>query len=114
MKAVLALLCSLSLFAAPVLAQDKKDEKKAPSAAQKKQQERMRDCNKKAGARGLTGDERKNFVSACLRSEPSAAGAKGAKMTQQQSRMRDCNKKAGERLLKGDERKNFMSACLKG
>ncbi|HWA39600.1 MAG TPA: PsiF family protein [Burkholderiales bacterium] len=114
MKAILAALCTLSIVVAtPALGQDKKDEKKAPSVAQKKQQERMRDCNKKATERALTGDERKNFVSACLRSAPAATTAKGEKMTPQQARMRDCNKKAADRALKGDERKNFMSACLK-
>ena len=109
MKTLLAVLCTLSLFATPVLAQDKKDAKKEPSAAQKKQQERMRDCNDKVGDR--KGDERKKFMSACLKGETSA---KGAKMTEQQTRMKDCNKQAGDKGMKGDERKKFMSACLKG
>ena len=43
------------------LAQDKK----APSAAQKKQQERMKDCNDKAADK--KGDERKKFMSGCLK-----------------------------------------------
>ena len=38
-----------------------------PSAAQKKQQERMASCNKEAGAKGLKGDERKKFMSGCLK-----------------------------------------------
>jgi hypothetical protein len=85
------------------LAQDKKE----PTAAQKKQQERMKDCNAKAGER--KGDERKKFMSACLKGDaPSAAQAK------QQERMKECNKQAGDKKLKGDERKTFMSACLKG
>ena len=66
MKTLIAMLCTLSLFATPVLAQDKKDApKKAPSAAQKKQQERMKDCNEKVGDK--KGDERKKFMSACLK-----------------------------------------------
>jgi hypothetical protein len=109
MKTLLALLCTLSLFATPVLAQDKKDAKKEPSAAQKKQQERMRDCNEKVGER--KGDERKKFMSACLKGE---TAGKGAKMTEQQTRMKDCNRQAGDKGMKGDERKKFMSACLKG
>ena len=40
-------------------------EKKAPSAAQKAQQERMADCNKKAN--DMKGDERKKFMSECLK-----------------------------------------------
>jgi hypothetical protein len=41
------------------------DGKKEPSAAQKKQQERMKDCNAKA--EGKSGDERKKFMSTCLK-----------------------------------------------
>ena len=67
MKAILAVLCTLSLLATPVLAQEKKAEKKAPSAAQKEQQERMRQCNREAGDKGLKGDERKRFMSSCLK-----------------------------------------------
>lgn len=109
MKTLIAMLCTLSLFASPVLAQDKKDAKKEPSAAQKKQQERMKDCNEKVGER--KGEERKKFMSACLKGD-SDKGSK--KMTEQQSRMKDCNKQAGDKGMKGDDRKKFMSACLKG
>ena len=100
MKALIAAI-SLCLFALPAYAQDKKE----PSAAQKKQQERMKDCNAKA--EGKKGDERKKFMSACLKDPgPSAAQKK------QQDRMKDCNAKAEGK--KGDERKKFMSGCLKG
>jgi len=114
MKMLLAVLCALSLFASPVLAQEKKDAakkemKKEPSAAQKNQQQRMKDCNEKVGER--KGDERKKFMSACLKG---GADKGGKKMTEQQSRMKDCNREAGQKGLKGDERKNFMSGCLKG
>jgi hypothetical protein len=39
--------------------------KKEPSEAQKKQQARMQDCNAKA--EGKSGDERKKFMSSCLK-----------------------------------------------
>ena len=39
--------------------------KKEPSEAQKKQQERMKDCNAKA--EGKAGDDRKKFMSSCLK-----------------------------------------------
>jgi hypothetical protein len=95
----LALACALALSTA-VFAQDKA---KAPDPkAANPQQERMKDCNKRA--EGKTGDDRKKFMSACLSGEPVA-------MTQQE-RMTACNKKAG--AMKGDERKQFMSSCLKG
>lgn len=112
MKALVAVLCSL-LLAVPAYAQDKKDAapKKEQSAAQKKQQERMKDCNEQAGAKKMEGDARKKFMSACLKGE---TAAKGDKMSEQQSRMKDCNRQAGDKGLKGEDRKKFMSACLKG
>lgn len=82
----------------------------APKAAEtakaaNPQQERMKDCNKKA--EGMSGDKRKEFMSACL----SGKDAPAVKMTQQE-KMKSCNTKAGE--MKGDERKKFMSSCLSG
>ena len=55
MKDLIAAL-SLSLIALPGYAQEKKE----PSAAQKKQQERMKSCNERAGVQKLEGDARKN------------------------------------------------------
>ena len=71
------------------------------------QQERMVQCNK--DATGKTGDERKTFMSACLKGETVAA-APSAKMTQQE-KMKACNAKAAD--MKGDDRKKFMSDCMK-
>lgn len=110
MKGLMAALCVLMLAASPLaLAQDKA--KKEPTEAQKKQQQRMADCNKQAGAKKLEGDARKKFMSACLSGE--GAGPTAAQKKQQQ-RMADCNKEAGAKKLEGDARKKFMSACLKG
>lgn len=69
----------------------------APTA----QQEKMIACNK--DAEGKKGDERKAFMSQCLKKKPEP--------TTQQDKMKACNKQAGE--IKGDERKKFMSDCLK-
>jgi hypothetical protein len=105
MKLLIAALC-LAFATSGALAQDKKE----PSAKQKAQQERMKDCNGKAGDK--KGDERKKFMSSCLKggSSPDATPAQKA----QQERMTACNKQATEKKLKGDERKKFMSGCLKG
>lgn len=104
MKFLIAAIC-LAFATTGALAQDKKDAKKEPSAAQKKQQERMKACNEKAADK--KGDERKAFMSSCLKDkEPTAAQKK------QQDKMASCNKQAGDK--KGDERKKFMSSCLKG
>ena len=64
------------------------------------QQSKMSECNKEAGAK--KGDERKQFMSSCLK--------KDKPMTQQE-KMKACNKDATGK--KGDDRKSFMSECLK-
>ena len=85
MKKLLVVLC-LALATSPLaLAQDKakdaakkaapaaeksakqKAPKKEPSEKQKAQQERMKACNSKAGDKGMKGDERKKFMSSCLK-----------------------------------------------
>jgi hypothetical protein len=109
MKMLIAALCSFALLASPLaFAQDK--DKKAPTAAQKKQQERMKSCNEKAGDK--KGDERKKFMSTCLKADAGETG--GKKTTAQQDKMKACNKQASDKKLKGDDRKKFMSGCLKG
>ena len=104
MRLVIAAVC-LAFAATGAYAQDKKE----PSAAQKKQQTRMKECNERAGDK--KGDERKNFMSACLKG---GSTAPTAAQKEQQGRMKDCNKQASDKKLKGDERKKFMSTCLKG
>lgn len=70
------------------------------------QQEKMTSCNATATAKALKGDERKAFMSTCLKADDKST------MTPQQ-RMTACNKDAATKALKGDERKAFMSDCLK-
>ena len=69
------------------------------------QNERMKACNEKAT--GKKGDERKEYMSACL-----AGKEPEPKLTAQQQRMKDCNARAAGKT--GDDRKKFMSECLKG
>ncbi len=68
------------------------------------QQEKMKTCNADATAKALKGDERKAFMSDCLKAKPAAT---------QQDKMKTCNADATTKALKGDERKAFMSDCLK-
>jgi DNA-binding protein YbaB len=93
--------------------------KKAPSAAQLAQQEKMKTCNKEAAAKALKGDERKAFMKNCLSGKTSTAPvtvapatAPAATKVTQQDKMKACNKDAKEKALKGDKRKKFMSECL--
>ncbi|AZF61578.1 MULTISPECIES: PsiF family protein [Pseudomonas] len=82
----------------------------AATAAQTAQQQKMTTCN--AEAKGKTGDERKTFMSTCLKAAPAANDAKT--LTPQQQKMKDCNATAKTKALTGDARKTFMSTCLKG
>jgi hypothetical protein len=81
----------------------------APAKPRTAQQQRMADCNKEAT--GKKGDERKAFMSSCLKGQ-SMAAAPSAKATQQE-KMKTCNADAKTKALKGAERKTFMSGCLK-
>ena len=78
------------------------------------QQNKMKDCNTQADAKGLKGagkgSERQAFMKECLSAKPAAA-AGGA--TTQQEKMKTCNAEATAKGLKGDARKEFMSGCLK-
>lgn len=57
-----------SLLLVPVhAADDEEKEKRAPTAAQSSQQNKMKTCNAEAGKKGLKGDERRAFMSACLK-----------------------------------------------
>ena len=68
------------------------------------QQEKMTTCNADATAKALKGDERKAFMSNCLKKSVPAT---------QQEKMKTCNADASTKALKGDERKAYMSDCLK-
>ncbi|MHC8404463.1 MULTISPECIES: PsiF family protein [unclassified Pseudomonas] len=75
------------------------------------QQNKMTTCNADATAKSLKGDERKAFMSTCLKAAPAANDDKV--LTAQQQKMKTCNADAATKALKGDERKAFMSDCLK-
>ncbi len=51
------------------LAEEK--ETKPPTPAQQAQREKMKACNADAGKQELKGDERKKFMSSCLKSDKS-------------------------------------------
>ncbi|KQN63080.1 MULTISPECIES: PsiF family protein [unclassified Erwinia] len=80
----------------------------AVAADKTPQQEKMTVCNKQAGEKALKGDDRKAFMSNCLKKDQKMEG-----MTPQQMKMKTCNADATQKALKGDERKTFMSSCLK-
>lgn len=67
------------------------------------QQQKMVGCSGQAKEKALKGDERKAFMSECLKAEKTAH-------TAQQMKMKDCNKQAAGKT--GAERKAFMKECL--
>ncbi len=75
------------------------------------QQQKMTVCNQQASKQSLKGDERKTFMSSCLKKNSTTAD--GKVLTAQQQRMKDCNAQAKSKSLAGDARKTFMSSCLK-
>lgn len=75
------------------------------------QQTKMTACNADASAKALKGDERKAFMSSCLKATPPAPVSDGPSTPQE--RMKTCNATATTQALKGDARKAFMSDCLK-
>lgn len=84
------------------------------------QQDKMKGCN--VEAKGMKGDERRAFMSKCLKKDyvlksAASTNAKPAASTaapvKQQDKMKSCNADAKAKALKGDERKAFMKECLK-
>ena len=118
MSKLMAALAAGLFFVSVAQAQDKKPaDKPAAPAAEKKassQQNKMADCSKEAKEKKLAGDERKKFMSGCLKGGAAAPQATAGKPADQKQKMAYCNKEAGAKQLKGDERKKFMSGCLKG
>jgi hypothetical protein len=98
-KSLIAALAAAALYAAPALAQEKKE--------LTDQQKRMQQCNADAKKQQFKdNDARQAFMSTCLKG--------GAAPMTQQEKMTYCNKQAGDKGMKGDERKAFMSKCLSG
>jgi uncharacterized protein YdeI (BOF family) len=98
MKKLIAAICFMFALSPLALAQDKgkSDEKKAAPAAekpakaaekpakkeptekQKAQQEKMKACSGEASQKKMKGDERKKFMSECMKSQPAKAPEKKA------------------------------------
>lgn len=76
------------------------------------QQQRMADCNKHAT--GKKGDERRAFMSSCLKSKTASAHATSTARQARHDKRKSCNADAKAKALTGADRKAFMSGCLKG
>ena len=116
----LGALVSILLVAGSTAGADEKKEQTTPQA------QRMTECNAQARDRHLSGDERRHFMSDCLKAHPATQDAAARTDTTPKSRpaggehsggqgekMKACNQQAAGKNLHGDERKQFMSQCLK-
>lgn len=112
-----ALASVLAFAASGAFAQD------AGSAAQSKsgkpltaQQMRMKNCNAEAKSQALKGDERKAFMSTCLKSQGKAIAANGDDKpapSPAQITRKACGDEAKSQGLKGEERKEFVRNCVR-
>ena len=91
------------------------------------QQSKMKACNADAKSQALKGDERKAFMSTCLKggsaqaampaaqpaqaAQPAPAVAKAE--TPRQAKRKACGAEAKSQSLKGDDRKAFVKDCMK-
>jgi hypothetical protein len=67
-------------------------------------------------SRGMKGEERREFMSECLRKHPADGAAKEAAVAgaSGHGKLAPCNAEADRRKLHGDERSAFLGACLRG
>lgn len=104
-----AFTCTAHAAAAPETAPGKSGK---PLTAQ---QARMKGCNADAKAKSLKGDERRAFMSTCLKGGTNALTAhdadKAASPSTAQTRRKACSAQAKEKGLKGSERKAFVRDC---
>lgn len=79
------------------------------------QQARMKGCNAEAKSQSLKGDERRAFMSTCLKGGSTALTAhdtaKATTPSQAQLKRKACSAQAKEKGLKGSERKTFVRDC---
>ena len=80
----------------------------APAGALTSQQQKMKDCNAQATQKSLSGDQRKDFLSSCLK-----ADSGHTQLTSQQQKMKDCNASATTQGLKGSAHQDYVTSCLK-
>ena len=64
-----AAIASLLALPTQAVASEEEKPKRQPTAAQTAQQNKMKACNAEAGKKGLKGDERRTFMSECLKAD---------------------------------------------
>jgi hypothetical protein len=111
------LLSSLALSAYAADAAKPAAPKASPAAAKVAAGNKLGACSTEAKEKGLKGEERNKYLSACAKggaaaSAPAVAASADAKKAQG-SKLGACSKQAKEKGLKGEERNKFLSECSK-
>lgn len=96
-----------ALAASPVLAAD------APGKHLTPQQQKMANCSHEAGAKSLKGDERRAFLSTCLKGDGAVAAIEKPAPADApaQSKKQSCRAEAKRQHLTGNARKTFLDNC---
>jgi psiF repeat len=83
------------------------------AAAQNKpdasQQDKAKACNNMADKKGLTGNDRKNFMQSCM---SKANGTQPVSDMSQSDKMNACKSLADKKNLTGKDRRSFIKDCM--
>jgi hypothetical protein len=83
------------------------------AAAQDKQgpsqQDKMKACNNMADKKGLTGNDRKNFMQDCV---SKATSNQPLNDVSQKDKMNVCKNLADKKSLQGSDRRSFIKDCM--
>ncbi len=71
-------------------------------------QDKVKACNNAADAKGLKGDDRKNFMQDCL----NKAGVQQPSEMSQKDKMDVCKNLADKKNLTGSDRRSFLKDCM--
>lgn len=96
-KLIATLLFAVPFIASPALAADK------PS--------KLSECRSEAKAKGLKGQERKDFLKECMPRKKAAKSERSPKQIAHQEKFKACNAEA--KGMKGAEHKAFIKECMK-
>jgi len=100
------------LFAVAALGTVPAAAQETPSHPGTPQREKFAACAHEAT--GLKGEERRKFMSDCLKKHPTQAANAEVVGESDDGRLAPCNAEADRRKLHGDEREAFLGSCLRG
>ena len=115
MLKISATLPALMIFAIGAFAASPALAAEAPAKHLTPQQQKMATCSHEAGEKALKGDERRAFLSTCLKGDGAVAATSTEKSASAdaaaQSRKQSCRAEAKRQHLSGEARKTFIVHC---